>query len=377
MRPLRVLHLYRPRLPSDRAQSIQVLHTCHALAEAGCEVSLFADAPAAGWSRRALPTPEEVLEWYGLPPSPGLRLALPPSDHPSLQGAWFRAQALRWVAKGGKNSLILARSKKHLRELLRLPGLPRVILEAHEVDSLLALEAGEDPEPARALERATLSGSQGLVCNCQGTLDALEQTWPGQLPALRQVVRNATAPARARLPWAPTQGPRRVGYLGSLGRRKDIATLVEAAHHLPEGCELELLGGSAEDLARHGPLPPRLRHVPPLPYAAVPERISGWSAAVVALDDGVFGRAFCNPLKIWDYLAIGLPLVLPELPTMREIVGPDEASWYRPGDAASLSRALAAALSEGRSVRRTRSWADRAQELLAVMDATLAGPGRR
>ena len=60
--PLRVLVLYRPKLPSARAQSIQVLGTAHALAELGCRVTLIADVPETGRGHQR----REVLNFYQL-----------------------------------------------------------------------------------------------------------------------------------------------------------------------------------------------------------------------------------------------------------------------------------------------------------------------
>lgn len=366
MSPLRVLHLYRPRLPSPRAQSIQVLHTCHALARLGCEVTLLADAPEPGVSRAALPDVDEALAWYGLAPVPGLRLQLSPTAHHGLQGLWFRRGVLAWLAKAGPRSVVLARSKRHARELLRLPGAPPVVLEAHEVDSVLAREAGGSGEPEAALEALVLSRARALVTNCQGTLRLLEQTWPEGLPERRVVVHNATSPDR-QAPRAPVTPPL-LGYAGSLGGRKDVATLLEAARGLPGGLGLELLGGGGEAL---GPLPASVTLRGAVPYAEVPDRVARWSAAVVALRDDVFGRWLCNPLKLWDYLALGLPLVLPELPTLLEVVSGEEACWYTPGDAASMRRAMCAAAARGEGPRRLRTWEDRAAELIPVLEAAL------
>lgn len=381
MSGLRVLHLYRPRLPSTRAQSIQVINTCHALAVAGCEVTLLGDAPRDNMPQSELPTVAQVLEFYGLPPHPNLVLKLSPTAQPSPQGFWFRKHALWWWWRASRDTtrpaVILARAKRYVDEYSVLPWGPPVVLEAHEVDSELAAEAREDPAPLRALEERLLRECAGLVTNCEGTMRLLERAHPGALPENRAVVYNATAPSRVR-DWRP--GPERiVGYLGSLRSFKGLLTLVRAAPMLPEDVRVELLGGSKEEIAALQPLPPSLLTPGDQPYNDVPDRVARWRCAVVALDDNVFGRSLCNPLKLWDYRAVGLPLVLPDLPTLREVMDASLSFWYTPGDADSLAHAIERALVEGpeqRGRRRhLRSWADRAQELLPILERAAKGPG--
>ena len=50
---------------------------------------------------------------------------------------------------------------------------------------------------------------------------------------------------------------------------------------------------------------------------------------------------YASPLKLFEYLALGLPIVAPDMPNIREIVGDgDCALLFEPGDKASLNEAL-------------------------------------
>ena len=55
------------KLPDPRARFIQIINTCHALAETGIQVKLIAGMKR-GYSK------EDVLQFYGLPPHPNLEL---------------------------------------------------------------------------------------------------------------------------------------------------------------------------------------------------------------------------------------------------------------------------------------------------------------
>lgn len=361
---LRVLHLYRPTLPSTRAQSIQVLGSCHGLAKRGCEVLLLADPPPTG----PIPEPEEALAFYGLEPVDGLDLRIAPAHGGSARSLWFRKHALGWVAlsmwKHPQRSVILGRAKRYIDEYLTLPWGPPVVLEAHEVDSRAAPPA--EAAAAARLERRLLLQVQGLVTNCEGTLRLLEETHPGTLPRNTRVVHNATASNRVRN--LRPQAQKVVGYAGSLRALKAVPTLIDAARRLPEGWVLEVLGGTESERAALHPLPPRIRLLGELPHAAVPDLISRWHCAVVSLDDDLFGRHLSNPLKVWDYLAVGVPIVAPELPSLREVLD-DRSTWYIPGDSASLADAIGRSPALG--VRLLRSWEQRADELIEVLTEAL------
>ncbi len=353
---MRLLHLYRPRLPGLRAQAIQVVHTCHALAKLGFEVTLLADrggpedAPAA-------------LDLLGLEPHPGLDLRLAPTSHPPSAGVWFRAQLLRWWT--GRPGVVLARDKRRLVAVLdKLPRRHRIVLETHALDSALVAERGEDPAEALALEGRCLAQADALVANCGGTLAAWREAHGDRVPAEPIAVHNATAPDRARAHAPPATPVLR--YLGSLRPYKGLGTLLECATTLP--ARLELIGGTDEERAH---LPEGIHAQPPVPYAAVPDLLATASALLLPLADNLFGRRFTSPLKLWDYLATGTPIVAADLPSVREILDLSGASahLYSPDDPAALAAAAETAIGSGSRPPHLRTWADRAR----VLDPILRG----
>ena len=70
--------------------------------------------------------------------------------------------------------------------------------------------------------------------------------------------------------------------------------------------------------------------------------------------------------------AVGLPIIAADLPSLHEVLGPEEACWYQPGDPDSLLRRCVAPWSQrAEARRRLRSWRDRASEILALLEAAL------
>lgn len=358
---MRILHLYRPHVPSVRAQALQVVHTCHALAQRGHTVTLLAD--------RALPAergaldgvagpvsgPTEALRAYGLDHPPTFDLRLAPTAWAPGAGWWFRAALLRWAVGGG---VVYARAKRYVSLVpRRIP----VVIEAHELDSALAEERGEDPAPWRRLEAAVFGRAAAVVTNGEGTRRVIEAAWPS-LPPIRAIP-NATRADRVLTPRAPPVPT--VGYTGSPRSWKGLADVFASLPGWPEGVRLELVGGAPE-----GPVPEGVIVSPAVGYAALPERLAGFSALLLPLADNLYGRALANPLKLWDYLATGLPIVAADLPTVREVAG-DRPFYFRPHDPASLAAAVRRALAAGSSPPRLRTWAERAAEIEAFLGEVL------
>lgn len=352
---MRILHLYRPRLPGTRAQAIQVLHACHALARLGHTVTLLADRGEGA----------DPLATLGLEPVEGLDLRMAPTTYAPAAGWWFRAQALAWWA--GAPGVVLARDKRRLRWLLRATGgghRHRIVLEAHELDSALASEAGEDPARTLALERWLLPRLDGLITNCGGTMRMWEEAHGEALPAARVVAHNAVSPERRRGPRPPEAVIRCVG---SLRAYKGVAALAQAAGQLP--LPLELIGGSPDEQAALGEVPGNVRLRPPVPYPQVPDLLSRSAALLLPLADNVFGRHLTSPLKLWDYLATSVPIVVPDLPSTREIAALTGVTLhgFDPADPRSLVRAVQAALTAPPRAPLVRTWLDRARETLPVL----------
>jgi hypothetical protein len=351
---VRLLHLYRPRLPGLRAQAIQVVHTCHALAELGFETTLLADRAGDGEVGTALST-------LGLQPHPCLDLHLCPTAHPPSAGLWFRARLAQWWS--GPPGVVLARDKRRLVSSVRLlPRRHRIVLETHELDSALASERGDDPAHLLQLERRALSSSDALVANCGGTLAAWAEAHGDRIPKTSAVIHNGTAPDRATAHRPPQRPVLR--YLGSLRAMKGLLGLLEQAGPLP--MPLQIIGASPEEIAR---APAHLEARPPVPYTQVPELLSTATALLLPLQSNLFGEQLSSPLKLWDYLGSGAPIVAADVRSVREILqlSHTEAHLYDPTQPASLLSAITEAAAAPPRLPYLRSWAARAAELAPIL----------
>lgn len=321
-----------------------MVHACHALAARGHAVTLLANL-----DEPDLHETDQILDRYGLPPVDGLELRHPPVRHPGAVGLWARAELLRWLA--GPPGVIIVRDEQPSPAWMPL-GRHRLVLEAHALESALR----EDPA-ARETEARLARLAFALAANCAGTLEAWEASHP--LPERRAVLHNATSPTRLRGPGA------RLPVLRSAGTPhtyKGYAWLDAVAGALP--VPLEIAGFVAREANPAG-----LRLVGPLPYPAVPDWLAEAGALLVPLTDNRFGREMTSPLKLWDYLATAVPIVAPDLPTVREAAALVGATLHlhRPGDAEDLARAAREALAAPHRAPALRTWDQRAAEWEALL----------
>ncbi|MEI7771607.1 MAG: glycosyltransferase [Chloroflexales bacterium] len=100
------------------------------------------------------------------------------------------------------------------------------------------------------------------------------------------------------------------------------------------------------------------------------------AANVLAIPDTVTDVT-ASPLKLFEYLALGRPMVLPDIPALHEIVPPQLGYTFARRDPTSLRAALAAALDAGddlqgsaarRDVARDHTYGRRAERILAVVE---------
>ena len=171
-----------------------------------------------------------------------------------------------------------------------------------------------------------------------------------------------------------------VGYVGVLQERFDSGLLCQVARQLSEVTFVlagPLLHGLPVELAR---APQNVRLVGPLERSLVPAWLAALDAAIVPhRRDGL--TASMDPLKLYEYLAAGRPVVSTVAspnPALRPFVrvATDAGAF-----AAALTDELAGDRPEARAARRAAvepcDWAQRADELLELIDHSLAGrPGQ-
>ena len=319
-----------------RARFRQIFQTSHALAQAGCEVDLLI-------GRNRTDLFGEVLPAYGLEQHPNLRIHTLPmlrreeGGFPGISwsGVFLLASLVkvRSLRRRGAVPFLFTRHLKpaafflRFRRTLRIP----VVFEAHEIFHLTTDRKGR-AEKIKREESRIYPRLDGIVSITRGLAERMREAFNLRVPMA--VVPDGVDPASFRTPGG-SRKDRRILYVGQLYPWKGAGTLIEAMAYVSSG-ELHLVGGSGERIqilrekaAALGVLDRVVFHGQVTPRD-VRRYLAEASVAVLPLSQDLISAHFTSPLKLFEYMAAGVPIVASDLPSTREILSPGENALLVP-----------------------------------------------
>lgn len=336
------------RMPAPRAQSLQVAQASAAFARAGVATTLF-------YARRAgtpaLAPGQELLDWFGV--APGRR---PRTEALSCLDWIDRVpRALQYLPARLQE---LSFSRSAARRLRGWSGavLSRelecaALLAGRQTDLWLEIHRVPGGRARRRWLRRAAAAARGTIAISRGVRDDLLALGlePGKVlvehdgfDARRLEPSIARSEARARLE-LPQDRVVAV-YTGGLLAWKGADVLVEAAALVPEVLFV-VAGGMPADVARLRARAGSRANVR-IDGFQPPERVPDYLAAA---DLGVvpnrsrpaISARYTSPLKVFEAMAAGLPLVASDLPSLREILEDGRtALLVRPDDAGALAHGI-------------------------------------
>lgn len=333
---LKLLYGFPEPLPLPRARGVQVTFSITSLANAGVFVG-FAYVPVDGQSPLSSSNSASTSCVHLFPisrswPAPLDRI-LPFSRWHSVR--WFHSRFQQVVAATTPD-VVYVRHLKLADLLLRSKKIiPPLVYEAHEVFSDTANI--KTRKLVLAIERLVVQGAAGVVCNSAATAARLQALY-GPINRLT-VIPNGVAkpPSLPTKPWGECQ--RHIVYSGSFFGWKGVDDLITAAENL-DGFKITLVGGDSSQVERlKARLPTRGAEISLIPRVSHTEVMSILANSCIAVlpNRPDPDSAFTSPIKLFEYMATGCAVVAADLPSIREIIGPQDAYWFRPGDAEDLA----------------------------------------
>lgn len=377
-----MLHL-QP-LDTKEAGSVFVARSALGIAQAGalCHLmtprgSLFeataADEIGLGHSERLVlhPLPSRFLNLAGLKFSWAL---------PALRKAAKLLSSLRFNA-------VICRDLDAARYLAsRIDRTYAVIYEAHQLYMAGRFEKDAEYFPADKLvrhdrrielERKVFSLADGVIV----LTEEAEKWLKAKLQPLPPVEScgSATEPL-SEISGPVTGGP--VAYIGALDPHKGLSLLLKALTEaknvtikiIGHGHQESVVRGKAKALGVEN----RVDFAGWISPDALPKALAGCSAGVLPLVDCLFNRMITSPMKLFDYIQVGLPVIAPDLPAISEIFRSHSAAWFRyeTDNPDSLAQALHATSDDSRlktgaaaalALSRERTWENRGKKLLSFV----------
>ena len=363
---MKLVYLSTQRIPTEKAYGVQISSMCKSFALGGAEVTLLVP------SRRG-EQGDDVFAYYGIAPSTFrvTRLSAPEFHWPG-----FLERFAFWIVYS-LASIRLAGHAKRLRPdvvytrdflpaaFLALIGVP-VCFEEHRnrgaaVYRLLSVLRVPAVAVTGHLKSQMVAGGyqdrEVLVGHDGADLKAFE------IAATQEQERIALH--------LPENWPL-VCYVGSLrtmGMEKGIRELIEAfaiAHAELPGCFLLIVGGSAADIAHYRTVTAQLQIQDAVLFVGhqspqrVPRYLRAADIAVLPFPDNPHFSRDMSPLKLFEYMASGMPIIASDLPSVREIVSEKDVFFTKPGNHASLVAAIV------ESIRNTEEAARKGERVLQL-----------
>jgi glycosyltransferase involved in cell wall biosynthesis len=335
---MRIYFISGSLLPSMEASAVNVMRTCDALAREGHQVTVFAGHN--GTDDRAA-----VLAQYGVTSDVRLVLVGTPSRRRDL-----------WIGKEDKFDRNFRYPLQVLRALRRLPP-PDLLYGRHLYSMALAslflpavpmmfeLHQVRSTGLGRLLERWLFQRPAfiGAAVISEALLADYRKLYASLSDLELVLVRNgAEWPAGevkpAKLGGRP--GARRIGYVGSLFPGKGMETLAALAARLPE-MDFHVVGGTPRDIAEWRE---KTRGIGNILFHGFVEsaRVPCYLAAMDVLlapprvqVNPVTGRGLGrweSPLKIFQYMSAGKPIIASDLPIVREILEHEATALLAPSE---------------------------------------------
>ncbi len=344
------------RMPSQRAQSLQVAQVAGAFARAGASTTLMhalrRDTPA-------VTSKDELWDFYGLPKGarPCLQ-GIPNYDWidsvprklqflpARLQELSFARKAASWLTKTQPAAWVLSREVECALELVR-KGRKNVFTEIHRVPGgktrrRWLLEASAKTAGTIAISGGVREDLIALGLSPESILvehDGFEPARFANLPS-REAARESLGLSNA---------GHVVIYTGGLLAWKGVDILVQAARQLPE-VQFVIAGGMDQDVIL---LKAQAQGLTNLRFDGFqpPERVALYLAAgdigvVPNRSTPAISARYTSPLKVFEAKACGLPLVVSDLFSMRDVLAQDEAEFVAADDPGALAQGIRALLGD-------------------------------
>ena len=376
-------------VPDNCPEALQILYTVDALGSLGTRVTLVTPKPGGVTDARAI---------LGHELSSNVRVR-----HLELRRGlwrWLRSnQPFYRLAATDLKTLgadaVLVRNLKMAEHLLRhAPNVP-LFFETHE----LFAQSYREEHPRMNLrqhhklvalaqrEEFVYRNAKGLIALTSLLVEDIRKAYRVETPAVVAPDGVDLEQARAPVPTAPHTIPWLL-YLGSLHPWKGVDTLVRAMAHVKRTAELHIVGGSAArieelraladefDVIRrvvfHGLVEPGRRF----------EYIHRADICLLPLTDTGLGGRYTSPLKLFEYMAAGKAIIVSDLPSMHQVLTPEQDALLVPSDESEafahaidrllVDRGLRARLGEAAKSRaQTFSWRARAETILHFINKHL------
>ena len=402
---MRLLYLSNARIPTEKAHGLQIAKMCEAFSACGVETvlihpqrvqsALFQNTPSI-WDYYGLRYRFQRLTLFSLDwatPSAGWL-----SDHDAIrhfvQTYSYGFVLLSWLLRNLHPNDVIYTRPGHLEPFLSYVSLRHpVFCELHNWPI---------SKISRVFLRFLARGARGLIVINKGLKKTLMEAGvpiskilvapDGVDLALFQSHHKERNKAVANLLLQKPKGKKWIVYAGHLYEWKGIRILLDSSRYIKVDHEVLVVGGLPEDVEKwqkycvendlH-----HVRFVGHVPPVAVPRFLK--AADVLVLPNSAkteLSRTFTSPLKLFEYMLSGRPIVASRLPSLEEILKDRyNALLFEPDNPVDLGQKVTSVLGRFQEAKEIAmnakdfvekfSWYNRAQQILEFIHCRVKTDG--
>ncbi len=309
-----IIYPHNQRLMSGKVNDIVIMRTCHALARLGHGVGIITGKPALNLG---------IEEYYGLNPLSNFQVV----KVPMLRGKYFSWHGIfnlfcllkiLQMKRKGLADIIYLREIKLAKFLLKFKKFIRLpfILEVHDLRIRKFYDNLQEKNPDEEWVFKRVDAIIVLL-NCFG--DILKETYTIKAPVFKVPLAAERTSLKIK-----ERNNKIIGYIGQLYPLQGVEILIEAISYLPD-VKLHIIGGAEKDIIRLKNLATSLNVIERINFLGFinPQRVAEISdnidiMVICALNKGK--RRYSAHTKLYEYMAMGKPIVAFDLPSIKEDV---------------------------------------------------------
>lgn len=334
---MKIAYIANIRFPTEKAHGIQIAKACEALAKLGEDITLIVPA-------RKTPIKDVPLLYYGVQ-TPFLIKKLFAFDTVSFGLIGF------WVESFSFAVSVLAYLRSHSYEVIF--GRDELVLTILWMGGNRAIFWESHDGTWNIFSQFIARRAKGVVVVSEGLRNFyIEKGVPAEkifatpngidLAKFANPENMEVSRKRFGLP----QDKKIALYIGRLDGWKGADTLLDASNLLPQEVSVALIGGEEEQIASLKEKYPKVIFLGFRPYNELPDNQSAGDVLIVPnTGKSDISVHFTSPLKLIAHMASKRPIVASDLPSIRELVGENEAVLVQPDDPKALAEGILRALS--------------------------------
>ncbi len=348
---MRILYIANARIPTEKAHGVHIIHMCEAFAKAGMDVELVIP-----WRFNSFK--EDAYQYYDVEKVFSIR-RVPSLDLVQLgkigffiQERTFLFSVILYIFFLGKRKIVYVRGERLAKGILSaIPSTP-LVLETHIMP--------RDP----SVYKNTFRMARGIVVVTKSYEEDLKRLGVQNVlyvPDAVSLERFVSSPSKlqCREKLHIPSDMRIVGYVGKYrtnDQPKGVEDLIAAFSDLVQDHSdvfLLLVGINTDEInevealfAQHGVPAAQYRCIGHVRQVDVPTYLK--ACDVLVMNYPALGHYvhYMSPLKLFEYMASGVPIVSTDLPSIRDILNESNALLIPPDSRSALAKGVLTLLND-------------------------------